>query len=161
MSDRTAVYRLFDDEGALLYVGIADHIGRRWDQHAVAQPWWPQVQRQTVTWFPSRGDAADAEIQAIRSEHPVHNVRHNEHPAVEAETGLPEITTWTDAQVSVSEARANLPEVVRGVRFLRKQVLLTRWGKPQAVIVPAEFAAEIERAGGTDELLAQLRESSA
>ena len=61
----------------------------------------------------------------------------------------------------IADARSNLSEIVNRVRIGRTAVLLTRRGKPQAVIMPAEFADEIARAGGTDELLAKLRESSA
>jgi len=73
----TALYRLFGDEGALLYVGIAANFGRRWQEHARSQPWWPEVRRQTVEWHPGRGTAEDAEEAAIKSERPRHNVTHN------------------------------------------------------------------------------------
>jgi len=80
MSDRTAVYRLFDVDGVLLYVGISNHFGQRWERHAKVQPWWPEVQRQTVEWHPTRKDAADAETVAIKDEHPRFNVVHAPRP---------------------------------------------------------------------------------
>lgn len=74
MSGRTAVYRIYDATGALLYVGVAKTFGRRWEQHSSSQPWWPHVHRQTVEWFPTRVEAEFAEATAIRDERPLHNV---------------------------------------------------------------------------------------
>jgi predicted GIY-YIG superfamily endonuclease len=87
MSERTAVYRLFDASNALLYVGISKRIGTRWEQHARAQPWWPLVTHQTVTWHPSREDAETAEKAVIRDERPVHNRRDSPWMAVPKDDG--------------------------------------------------------------------------
>lgn len=75
MSERTALYRLFDADEVLLYVGISKRFGQRWEQHARMQPWWPAVTSQTVRWYPSRGDAEQAEKVAIHDERPIHNRR--------------------------------------------------------------------------------------
>lgn len=74
MSERTALYRFFGVDDVLLYVGITDHLGTRWHNHSRKKPWWPEVQRQTAEWHPSREAAAAAEIEAIQTEHPRHNV---------------------------------------------------------------------------------------
>lgn len=74
MSERTALYRLFAADGTLLYVGIAKRFGRRWEQHARVQPWWPHVDYQTVHWRPSRETAALEEKRAIEEERPVYNI---------------------------------------------------------------------------------------
>lgn len=73
---RTALYRMFDGEGVLLYVGIAYSFGRRWAQEAVSAPWYPEVQRQTVDWYPSREEAHRLEIEAIQTEKPKYNIAH-------------------------------------------------------------------------------------
>lgn len=70
----TALYRFYGAEDALLYVGITDQLGVRWHNHSRKKPWWPEVQRQTAEWYPSRSEAAAAEIEAIQTEHPRHNV---------------------------------------------------------------------------------------
>jgi predicted GIY-YIG superfamily endonuclease len=75
MSERTAVYRLYDDQDVLLYVGVAKTFGKRWTQHASAKSWWPEVQRQTVEWFPDRDAAFAAEGIAMRDERPRHNIQ--------------------------------------------------------------------------------------
>ncbi|MBT2453315.1 type II toxin-antitoxin system Phd/YefM family antitoxin [Streptomyces sp. ISL-86] len=44
-----------------------------------------------------------------------------------------------EVQMGVSDARANLTEVIAKVRLLGQQVVLTRRDKPQAVLVSPEF----------------------
>lgn len=75
-SQRTVLYRFYGADDQLLYVGITNKPGQRWEAHMRLQPWWPQVQRQTSEWHPNREAAADAEIVAIREEGPLHNRRH-------------------------------------------------------------------------------------
>lgn len=78
--ERTALYRLFDTDDRLLYVGIANNPERRWKQHAYekADLWWHEVTDRTVEWFESREKAAAAEIIAIRAENPRYNEAHTE-----------------------------------------------------------------------------------
>ena len=73
MSGQTAVYRLYAADDSLLYIGVAKTFGTRWHQHAKAQPWWPQVHHQTIWWYETRTDAEDAELAAIKTEHPKYN----------------------------------------------------------------------------------------
>jgi hypothetical protein len=72
---RTALYRLYDREGVLLYVGITNMPNVRWAAHSL-KPWWKQVARKDLTWFDTRPPAASAEVRAIRAEHPLHNSMH-------------------------------------------------------------------------------------
>ncbi|MGV9913427.1 type II toxin-antitoxin system Phd/YefM family antitoxin [Streptomyces tendae] len=44
-----------------------------------------------------------------------------------------------EAQMGVSDARANLTEVIARVRLRQERIVLTRREKPQAVIVSPEF----------------------
>jgi prevent-host-death family protein len=46
-------------------------------------------------------------------------------------------------QVAISDARANLTEIVANVRLLGKTVILTQRGTPKAAIVPLELLAEL------------------
>jgi hypothetical protein len=76
MSERTALYRCYDREGTLLYIGVAKHFGLRWSRHKAKAPWWDQVHRQTVEWCDSRPEALAAEAAAIFTEQPKYNVVH-------------------------------------------------------------------------------------
>ena len=76
----TTLYRFFDADDRLLYVGIAGNPGRRFHQHANGpdgKPWWSHVARSTMEHFDTREEAAAAEVAAIVTEHPLHNVAHN------------------------------------------------------------------------------------
>ncbi|MET8113789.1 GIY-YIG nuclease family protein [Streptomyces prasinus] len=79
-AERTALYRFFDTEGALLYVGITKSFGQRWLNHSRKKPWWPQVQSHTAEWFKSRPEAEAAEKQAVVAERPLRNVVHKPRP---------------------------------------------------------------------------------
>lgn len=70
----TALYRLYAASGVLLYIGISGNLKARFAQHAVDKRWWPEAARKTVEWHLTRDAAADAELVAIRTESPVHNV---------------------------------------------------------------------------------------
>lgn len=72
----TALYRAFDAEGALLYVGISFNPLLRVGQHAKSKAWWTEVAKITVAHYPTRAAAAAAERSAIASERPRHNVQH-------------------------------------------------------------------------------------
>lgn len=68
------VYRLFDEHGDLLYVGITDNVKTRLSQHAAVQPWWHQVVDVKVLLVPTRKEAEQVERAAIASERPQMNI---------------------------------------------------------------------------------------
>ena len=72
-SRRAAVYRLYDSEGALLYIGSSFDPEKRCEAHR-STPWWREVGQRTEEWFPNRSLAYAAETKAIRREKPKHNV---------------------------------------------------------------------------------------
>lgn len=71
---KTALYRLFDADGQLLYIGITYHPSARFTEHRGTQKWWPKVARKEVEWHENRGSATRAERSAIRSESPKWNI---------------------------------------------------------------------------------------
>lgn len=73
VGDRTALYRLYDADDELLYVGITKNTAQRWKQHKQLKSWWSRVARRDVAWLDSRPDALLAEHRAIVAEHPLHN----------------------------------------------------------------------------------------
>lgn len=75
-NEPTALYRLYDAAGTLLYVGITNAPERRWKQHADTKSWWSDVDRKTVEWLASRAEADIAEEEAIKTEKPLYNWRH-------------------------------------------------------------------------------------
>lgn len=74
------LYRFFDEDGALLYIGISESPLVRLDAHASTQPWWGHVRSATFEHFGTRQEVLDAEVAAIRDERPAFNVEHNGDP---------------------------------------------------------------------------------
>lgn len=97
----TTLYRFFDRHDRLLYVGIAGNPARRHHEHSKSKPWWGEVARSTMEHFPTREEAAVAEVAAIRSESPLHNVVHNEgRGATAAKHPCPLPTAWRPPDAS-------------------------------------------------------------
>lgn len=76
IAEPTALYRLYGQDGVLLYVGITKNIRVRFAHHARNKDWWPQVDRgrTRIVWLDDRPTAEAAELEAIRDERPVHNI---------------------------------------------------------------------------------------
>jgi len=69
----TALYRLYDEHGWLLYIGITIDTKRRLKEHH-REPWWPMVARRDIESLDYGGQRAErAEIAAIRAELPLLN----------------------------------------------------------------------------------------
>lgn len=75
-----ALYRFWDADGTLLYIGITLKPSSRWKHHAKNKPWWHEVAVITVEAFPNREAVEEAEREAIRIQRPKYNVVHNGGP---------------------------------------------------------------------------------
>lgn len=73
------LYRFFDADERLLYVGISLNAAKRASEHKKDKQWWSDVARMEVQHLDvsSRSEAEELERKAIRAERPVHNVMHN------------------------------------------------------------------------------------
>lgn len=74
------VYRHFDANGALLYIGASFDPLRRFMGHLTTARWATRVASITVEWFESRAEAEAAERAAIEGERPPYNTFHNPKP---------------------------------------------------------------------------------
>lgn len=70
---RCYVYRFFDANERLLYVGITSDVGSRFSDHRRTAAWWPDVSSCAVETTTGRAEAEYAEAVAILSERPLHN----------------------------------------------------------------------------------------
>ena len=70
----TQLYRHYDSEGTLLYVGISLSALMRLMQHKENADWFLDITKITIQNFPTRQKALDAETQAIVTENPKHNI---------------------------------------------------------------------------------------
>lgn len=67
------VYRLYDASGRLLYVGKADDVAGRLNDHRL-RAWWPEVATATQEQFNTSAEAFQAEDRAIALERPKYNM---------------------------------------------------------------------------------------
>lgn len=71
------LYRLFNEAGDLLYIGISQTPFSRWKQHRRTAPWMEEVTTFKTERFRTREEVAAAEKAAILFEHPLYNRQHN------------------------------------------------------------------------------------
>ena len=68
------LYRHFDKNQKLLYIGLTNNIHGRISGHKSASKWFLDIANITLEHFPSRFMLIEAEKEAIRNEKPEHNV---------------------------------------------------------------------------------------
>ena len=71
----TKLYRHFDGEGALLYVGISLNAIVRLSQHKMQSHWFDKIANVTIESFETRDAALEAETRAIQEESPKYNIQ--------------------------------------------------------------------------------------
>lgn len=72
-----ALYRFWDKNNTLLYIGISNNFLGRITQHTSTAEWFPQASYVTLEHFDSRLEVEQAEKNAIKSELPLYNKTHN------------------------------------------------------------------------------------
>lgn len=86
-SGHWCLYKLYDKDDRLLYIGITSDIVRRFRQHSQEKEWWWDVADIEVVRFLTRQAARTEEHLLIMMLHPVHNYQDNfirqRDPAVE------------------------------------------------------------------------------
>ncbi len=70
---KTAVYRHYDADDVLLYVGMSSDPAKRFQQHKSVSQWAGDVVRTEIDWYETRNEAFTAEGQNIRALNPAHN----------------------------------------------------------------------------------------
>ena len=74
---RTDLYRHYDKDNNLLYVGISLNPVIRLMQHRVGSGWYEDIQNITIERFDTEQQARDAERDAIQTENPKYNIQRN------------------------------------------------------------------------------------
>lgn len=68
------VYRQYDSDGVLLYVGCTDNLDRRTAEHRRNSPWWSQVGRIESELLPNHAAARAEEWRLIKTADPLYNI---------------------------------------------------------------------------------------
>lgn len=74
-SDRLTLYRFWNSDGDLLYVGRTVNFAQRWSKHQGATSWWLEIAQITIEHFADADFLDAAEFKAIQTENPRHNIR--------------------------------------------------------------------------------------
>lgn len=67
------LYRLYDEQDNLLYIGVAWDVRQRFYQHKADKVWWNDVVRYELETYSDRDSVLQAERLAIQSELPAYN----------------------------------------------------------------------------------------
>ena len=111
---RTVVYRHYDAEGRLLYVGAARSFGNRTQTHLREAEWVSQSVRAEAVFYPTREEALDAEMAAIRSEKPIYNAVRNGRSLAKPPKRATKPPVETVLKVSRDAFRSRWAEYLRG-----------------------------------------------
>ncbi|MFD7705663.1 GIY-YIG nuclease family protein [Streptomyces sp. NPDC059786] len=149
---RTALYRLYDDTGRLLYIGITYRPEARWKAHAATKTWWPDVASKVTEWHATRLLAEAAEVAAIKAELPLYNV--DDSPIA------PRPRALDPSEITASSLKANFGSTIKraGNGAMIRIVDRTRERRCQAAVVPVDLGELVQQVGGVDAAVAILKQ---
>ncbi|MFE9793562.1 hypothetical protein ACFYRL_17690 [Streptomyces goshikiensis] len=113
------MYRLFGEDGALLYVGKAGSVDSRMRNHAASKAWWPEVHRfHSTPYATDKAAALIAEDEAIATENPMYNkdrrIRYRNEWGTVQPVPLDQTSEGRAARVGSPQARDVFPHILRG-----------------------------------------------
>ena len=139
------VYRLFDADRTLLYIGCTLDFPRRLADHRQKQPWRDRIAWWLFDYYPDQGSALIAEEEAIRAESPAYNAMYNG-------AGL---TGWNDERRQSETClhghpwEGNAKVNAQGIRICKECDRIATWrhdakrGRPYAIRKLAEIGEQM------------------
>lgn len=121
------LYRMFDSNGDLLYVGISCNPPVRIKQHSRDKDWFPEVRTITLESFHTRDELEQAEKRSIQTEHPKYNVMHSRPLVERADNAKATTLSEINRRLSILEVElrllaekksAELPKVISKDQFM-------------------------------------------
>ena len=114
------LYRHFDSEDRLLYVGISLSAINRLSQHKANSAWFAAIKRVEVQRFSTKNEAANAERMAIAKEGPLYNIQFSAlHRRRGKEPGLAPVALGDLSLLQRKLANALLYQAIRTLRQRR------------------------------------------
>lgn len=83
------VYRAYDTDGRLLYIGCTNNFTRRIGYHRNVTEWYPDAAKWLRNEYPDRERAEMVEARAIRRLQPIHNIKSQRDEKERWGTGTP------------------------------------------------------------------------
>lgn len=90
-----ALYRHYDDDKILLYVGITESLEPRTSGHARSSEWVQYASHATAEWFDTREEASAEEKKAVETETPIFN---RQYALGDVDERIQEYTDWRYSQ---------------------------------------------------------------
>ncbi len=133
---KAVVYRHFNAEGRLLYIGSSRKPFTRMATHLKDAAWCEQIANVTFTWYETEAEAQEAEWDAIVAERPDHNVVGlvRSKPADSGSNVFARVTAAVGTQRELARALGVTPQP------------LTKWKNRDRV--PANRVLDVERISG-------------
>jgi predicted GIY-YIG superfamily endonuclease len=104
---KQVLYRFYDPDGKLLYVGITNTWYQRFHDHERKAGWFSKVAYSTFEWHEDRKSVEAAELKAIRTENPEFNKLNN--PSYETVMDhFAKLKLWTFSDVEADKAHLSL-----------------------------------------------------
>lgn len=129
------VYRMYDADSALLYVGVTMNDAVRLHAHSNQKAWFYRVATVTFTRYATKSEAYAAEKAAIKEEKPLHNVRDSGKSLRRLPLNQPEITDPNPEEGS--ESHIDITTAAEYLGIARQTLLNWRsrgYGPPSAMI---------------------------
>jgi len=146
---QVSLYRHFNSENKLLYVGVSASAVYRLGQHAEHSDWFKAISRVSIEHFEDRKSALGAEREAIIREKPLHNIVHRKaaeeaqrqanealSAAAQSKKDLTARIVYFKPVYSLTEAASALAVNMRRVRDMVRNdeighlIIPTKMGKP-------------------------------
>lgn len=148
-----SVYRAFDADENLLYIGHSTRVLGRLAEHAATKGWWRRVTHVTVEHFESRLDASTAEAAAIASERPEMNERAGALIAKDRTLGL-DARREIGRRIRAARRAADITQVDLAARLHISQSAIAQWERGKNTPAGIHRARLSEMLGLTFEELA-------
>ena len=123
----TQLYRHYSADGELLYVGISLSAINRLQQHSDSAAWFPSIAKVEVEKFEDRQAAIEAEIKAIKEEHPLFNRQHTL-------KGAKVVKAMSHEQYRNAIAKLGLSQVAAGEFLIGNPRTSRRWASGESPV---------------------------
>lgn len=120
MAEETAVYRIYDVDDVLLYVGMSVSPETRFADHRTCKSWMEQAHRYEIAWYATRAEADREEKRAIREERPRHNSVHAARTVKAISPRTPGVYTVKEIATRFSVSTHTVRAVAKDAAFPRR-----------------------------------------